>query len=43
MIKVGVKVPDFTLEDQNGKTMKLSSLMGKKVLLSFRPLAWTPV
>ena len=43
MIKVGVKIPDFTLKDQNGKTMKLSSLKGKKVLLSFRPLAWTPV
>ena len=43
MIKVGVKVPDFTLKDQSGKTVKLSSLKGKKVLLSFRPLAWTPI
>ena len=43
MIKVGIKAPDFTLINQNGKTVKLSSLKGKKVLLSFRPLAWTPV
>ena len=43
MIAVGAKAPDFTLSDQNGKNVKLSSLQGKKVLLSFRPLAWTPV
>ena len=43
MIKVGTKAPDFALKDQNGKTVKLSSLVGKKVLLSFRPLAWTAV
>jgi peroxiredoxin len=43
MIAIGTKYPNFTLKDQNGKTVKLSSLRGKKVLLSFRPLAWTPV
>ena len=43
MIAIGTKAPDFTLNDQNGKNVKLSSLRGKKVLLSFRPLAWTPV
>jgi peroxiredoxin len=43
MIKVGTKAPDFALKDQNGKTVKLSGLAGKKVLLSFRPLAWTAV
>jgi peroxiredoxin len=43
MIAIGAKAPDFTLNDQNGKNVKLSSLQGKKVLLSFRPLAWTPV
>ena len=43
MIKVGSKAPDFPLKDQNGKTVKLSGLAGKKVLLSFRPLAWTAV
>src|SRR5512141_949860 len=43
MINVGATAPDFALKDQNGKEVKLSSLKGKKVLLSFRPLAWTPV
>ncbi len=43
MIAVGSKAPDFTLKDQNGKSVKLSSFRGKKVLLSFRPLAWTAV
>ena len=43
MISVGSKAPDFTLKDQNGKIVKLSGLKGKKVLLSFRPLAWTAV
>ena len=43
MIEVGSQAPDFTLKDQNGKTVRLSSLKGKKVLLSLRPLAWTPV
>jgi len=43
MINVGSKAPDFVLKDQNGKTVRLSSLKGKKVLLSFRPLAWTAV
>jgi peroxiredoxin len=43
MIELGSKAPDFALKDQNGKTFKLSSFKGKKVLLSFRPLAWTSV
>jgi peroxiredoxin len=43
MKEVGSKAPDFNLKDQNGKAVKLSSMIGKKVLLSFRPLAWTPV
>ena len=43
MIEVGSRAPDFTLKDQNGKAVRLSSLKGKKVLLSFRPLAWTQV
>ena len=43
MIEVGKTAPDFTLKDQHSKTVKLSALKGKKVLLSFRPLAWTPV
>jgi peroxiredoxin len=43
MIKVGDAAPDFALKDQNGKMVKLSSLKGRKVLLSFRPQAWTSV
>jgi len=43
MIEIGATAPDFTLKDQNGKMVKLSSFKGKKVLLSFRPLAWTAV
>jgi peroxiredoxin len=41
MIAVGSKAPDFILKDQDGKQVKLSELKGKKVLLSFHPLAWT--
>jgi len=43
MIAIGSKAPDFILKDQNGKTVRLSSFSGKKLLLSFRPLAWTAV
>jgi peroxiredoxin len=43
MIGIGKAAPDFSLKDQNGKTVKLSRFKGKKVLLSFRPLAFTPV
>ena len=43
MIGLGSEAPDFVLKDQNGKTVRLSGFKGKKVLLSFRPLAWTAV
>jgi peroxiredoxin len=43
MITIGVKAPDFKLKDQDGKIVKLSALRGRKVLLSFKPLAWTPI
>ncbi|WP_054841009.1 peroxiredoxin [Thermococcus peptonophilus] len=42
-MKVGEKAPDFALKDQNGEEFKLSDFRGKKVLLSFHPLAWTSV
>ncbi len=42
-IGIGAKVEDFQLLDQNGNPFKLSEHRGKKVLLSFHPLAWTPV
>jgi len=43
MIAAGSKAPDFILKDQDGKQVQLSELKGKKVLLSFHPLAWTKV
>jgi peroxiredoxin len=43
MIKVGQPAPDFVLKDHNKNEVKLSSFKGKKVLLSFHPLAWTKI
>ncbi|MFW6008754.1 MAG: peroxiredoxin [archaeon] len=42
-ISKGKKVDDFTLKNQEDKEVKLSDFKGKKVLLSFHPLAWTSV
>lgn len=42
-LKVGDKTRNFSLADQNDKEFTLAGLKGKKVLLSFHPLAWTPV
>ena len=42
-IKVGERFRDFTLKDQNGRDFKLSEQAGKRVLLSFHPLAWTSI
>ena len=41
-LKSGDKAPAFTLEDQSGKKVSLSSFKGKKVLLYFYPKADTP-
>lgn len=43
VIKEGELSKDFTLEDQNGDEFTLSDFKGKKVLLSFHPLAGTSV
>jgi len=43
MIKIGDKIQDFVLKDQHNKEVRLSEYKGKKVLLSFHPLAWTGV
>jgi len=43
-LKVGEKVPDFTLPSISGKKISLHQLKGKKnVVISFVPAAWTPV
>ncbi|MCZ7393068.1 MAG: peroxiredoxin [Candidatus Methanoperedens sp.] len=42
-VKTGDKAKDFTLSDQDGKDITLSGFRGKRVLLSFHPLAWTGV
>ena len=42
-IKKGENVPDIILKDQNEQEIKFSKYKGKKVLLSFHPLAWTAV
>ena len=43
-LNVGDMAPDFELEDQNGKKVKLSQFRGKKnILLAFFPFAFSPV
>ena len=42
MIEIGTKAPDFELQDQNGKTHRLSDYLGKKVILYFYPKDNTP-
>ena len=40
--KLGERVPDFSLKDQNGKTWTLASIMGPKgaMLVFFRSADW---
>lgn len=42
MIEIGDEIGDFALKDQHGNEFRLSEHKGK-ILLSFHPLAWTPV
>lgn len=42
-IEIGTKAPDFALKDVFDKEVRLSDYIGKKVLLSWHPLAWTGV
>lgn len=42
-VKVTDKAPDFKLKDQNKEEISLESLKGKKVILSWHPLAFTSV
>lgn len=41
-LTVGTKAPDFVVNDQTGKPIKLSDLKGKKVVLYFYPKDMTP-
>jgi peroxiredoxin len=43
IIQLGKMVKSFTLQDQFGQNFVLSKMKGQRVLLSFHPLAWTPV
>ena len=42
MLEVGMKAPDFTLLDKDGKRVSLSDFLGKKVVLYFYPKDNTP-
>jgi peroxiredoxin len=41
-LPVGLKAPDFTLNDANDKPVSLSQYRGKNVVLVFYPLDWSP-
>jgi len=43
MVEVGDQARDFVIPDQNGNTVRLSVFAGRRVLLSFHPLAWTRI
>ncbi|TFV60524.1 peroxiredoxin [Mycobacterium sp. PS03-16] len=44
MLEPGTQAPDFTLKDQNGRTVTLSAFRGaKNVVLVFYPLAFTGI
>jgi peroxiredoxin len=43
MIAAGKPAPDFTLRDQDGQKVSLSDFRGRKVLLVFYPLDFSPV
>jgi peroxiredoxin len=43
MIAAGEPAPDFTLRDQDGERVSLSDLRGRRVLLVFYPLDFSPV
>lgn len=42
MLQNGMKAPEFTLTDQNGKTVSLSDFLEKRVVLYFYPKDNTP-
>lgn len=42
-VKVGDSARLFSLKDQHGNNLELKNFQGKKILLSFHPLAWTNI
>lgn len=42
-LEVGAEIPKVTLKNQKGAEIKFEDYKGKYILLSFHPLAWTPV
>ena len=43
LVKVGDTAPEFSIKDNHKEVVKLSDYLGKKVLLSWHPQAWTSV
>ena len=43
MIEAGTKAPDFSLPDQDGNHVSLSDFAGRKLVLVFYPLDFSPV
>jgi len=43
LIEAGAKAPDFSLPDHTGQVVSLSDFAGKRVLLAFYPLDFSPV
>ncbi len=41
-LEIGKKAPDFALQDEEGRTVKLSEFKGKRVVVFFFPKAMTP-
>lgn len=42
MLETGIKAPDFTLPDKDGKLIKLSDFLGKKSFFIFIPRITRP-
>ncbi len=43
MISVGDTAPDFTVKNQDGEEVSLADFKGRKVLIAFYPLDFSPV
>ena len=41
--KIGDRAENFSLQDQDKEEFELANFGGNRILLSFHPLAWTPV